>query len=91
MIGVQEKTWEGAFERLEHLKTLKKDWDSYGADPLSPDVIARVREVLEMLKAANWEVPYVIPCVNGETIQLEWHSNGRDEEWEIYYERVDNS
>lgn len=47
-------------------------------------VCDRVEEILRVLQSIGWEPPSVVPCSDGSTIQLEWHSNGRDEEWEIY-------
>lgn len=85
-MNIPPVTWSGAFERLRGFRKLKKDWDSYGADPPSEAVCSRVEEILKVLQSIGWEPPSVVPCVDGNSIQLEWHSNGRDEEWEIYIE-----
>ena len=38
-----------------------------------------------MLESVGEEAPTPVPTVDG-MVALEWHSNGRDEEWEIFVE-----
>ena len=75
--------WSDAFERLKSLRELPEDWDSYGAGPPSKIVCDRVEEILRILQSIGWDPPSIVPCRDGDTIQLEWHRNGRDEEWAV--------
>jgi hypothetical protein len=79
------RRWTNAFNALDEIMNLGPDWDSHGADPISPLVCARVQMILEFLYDSGWTAPSVVPSSQG-TIQLEWHEGGIDEEWEIYVE-----
>lgn len=58
-------------ERLAHLATLQKDWDSYGADAPWPDALAVARRLVELFR----HPPVIIPCSDGG-VQLEWYMGG---------------
>ena len=53
-----------AYERIEHLSTLKKDWDGRGALPVSPKVIRNIRKVLAISENSDWEHWMISPDVN---------------------------
>lgn len=68
-------------DRLKHLATLPQNWDSYGAAPISPETISRVRSMLRQILAAggdNPPLPFIAPASEG-TIVLEWKT-GRGKE-----------
>ena len=54
--------------RLNALKELGKNWDSYGADPINPQAIERARKLLEVTQAE----PLIIPTRDGG-VALAWH------------------
>lgn len=62
-----------ALEKLESLRLLKSNWDSYGAASISPEAIATASQFLQ---------PDIVPTSQGG-IQLEWHNFGIDLEIEI--------
>ena len=87
--GASSAALQRAFERLEELTRLGPNWDSYGAEPISPQAIALARQFLTAVaeRFAAWAGdrvhPYVIvPLANGG-VQLEWRGPGGDLEVEI--------
>jgi hypothetical protein len=83
------RAYEEARKKLASFSKLETDWDTYGAPPISPMCIARVGEILDILeRGGEEEAPTPVPTNDG-MIALEWHSNGRDEEWEIFIESAD--
>lgn len=81
----ESRRWAHAFDALDDIRRLGHNWDSYDADPIPQAVCDRVEMLLDLLHDSGWNPPYVVPSAQG-TIQLEWHENGIDEEWEIYVE-----
>lgn len=80
-------------EKLGQIKNLNYNWNGYGAEPFSPNVVRRVEETVPWLKY----VPEVYPTANG-TIQLEYHKldgsyleieMGRKEQVSVYIEFSD--
>lgn len=67
-----------ALERLEEFKTLREDWDSYGAVPISPKAIDIARELAAeivskhalSIRPAGYSFD-VVPTPDGG-VQLEW-------------------
>lgn len=49
------------------MRTLKQDWDSYGAEPIASDTINRARTLLLALESE----PVITPCNDG-SISFEW-------------------
>ena len=87
--GASSAALQRAFERLGELTRLGPNWDSYGAEPISPQAIALARQFLTAVaeRFAAWAGdrvhPYVIvPLANGG-VQLEWRGPGGDLEVEI--------
>ena len=58
-------------EKLQNFATLEKNWDSYGAPPLSEYVIDRARRILIMGLAFDLPRPFVSPGADGG-IGIEW-------------------
>lgn len=75
--------------RLDHLGTLAANWDSYGAEPISPDAIALAKSLLcrtiatlQRMGAANL-YPFAIAPLSDGGVQLEWRSGRGFAEIEI--------
>jgi hypothetical protein len=62
---------------LEELRELRKDWDSYGAAPVSPVMIGAAYELLQQIVPARVPMPSIVPTSNG-SVQIEWHTHGID-------------
>ncbi len=67
-----------ALRKLEELKNLPEDWDSYGADPISPNAIAKAKSIITSVMIAFGgiignvvQLSDVIPIADGG-VQLEW-------------------
>jgi hypothetical protein len=96
---------EPAFARLDEVAGLDRDWDSYGADPISSTAVKVARGIL-ILSAdhvgRSFEPairPHVAPLADGG-IQIEWSTGKRAIEVEIqadgtlgylYVERIDGT
>jgi hypothetical protein len=68
--------------RIEGLLNLRRDWDSYGADRIRPEVAAVTLDLLWQLLADTDDAPEIVPSSDGG-LQLEWHAVGGDLEVEI--------
>lgn len=65
--------WRPAVEaELEKLSSLPRNWDSYGAPPIEPTIIAAARAFMRSLPAKSTPAPLVVPMSAGN-LQLEWH------------------
>src|SRR5215469_7571862 len=67
-----------ALRKLDELKNLPEDWDSYGADPISPNAIAKAKSIIISAMLAFGRIidnvvqlTDVIPIADGG-VQLEW-------------------
>lgn len=69
-------------QTLQELLKLKPNWNSYGAQPIRPDVVRAVRDLLPDIVQQRTPRPTVVPTVRGG-VQLEWHAGGIDLELEI--------
>ena len=54
-------------ERLDKFLTYEKDWDSYGADPINPSIVARAHALVDEYPTL---FTFVAPICNG-SVQLE--------------------
>ena len=54
-----------AFNRLDHLALLKKNWDGYGAVPVSCQAINNLKSVLLISDDEDWEYWMISPAPNG--------------------------
>lgn len=83
-----KSAYPSAVKRLEQLRLLKTNWDSYGAEKPSADTIERAYKLLlELEKAAKdagttLPEPDVGPGAKG-TIQFEWNIQGKGFESEF--------
>jgi hypothetical protein len=64
--------------KLKELSELEENWDSYGALPISKDVIQFVGRIMDLLEAE----PFICPLNDGG-IQIEWELGDRFIELEI--------
>jgi hypothetical protein len=74
-------------QRLQELLALPADWDSYGAERISPVAVSRAKGLVRNVASQYWPqvgtaaVPsFVAPIANGG-VHLEW--SGRDAEFEL--------
>lgn len=52
-------------EKIDHLKTLEKDWDSYGGDPITLEALTNIEPLVKL------EPYFVSPTPDGG-LGLEW-------------------
>lgn len=69
-------------KQLERLSQLPPDWDSYGAEPVKPEILGTSMRLLGAIDRADLPVPHVSAGSSG-TVQLEWQIRGRSLELEI--------
>ena len=60
----------------------EKNWDSYGAEPVTNASLEQADLLLNWLKHIGAQDPRPVPTVDGG-VQLEWHTGGLDVELEI--------
>jgi hypothetical protein len=70
---------DGYREKLESLKSLEKDWDSYGADPVDRDALFVTEAFLEAIVDG---LVSIVPMSSGG-VQVEVHANNVDVEIEF--------
>ena len=63
-LEVTQPALANAYERVDHLSLLKKDWDGRGALPISHHVIGNVRQLLMISDNSDWERWMISPDVN---------------------------
>ncbi len=73
---------------LDKLRTLKPDWDSYGANPIPEKVIEAAKFVLDMLYGPNAPQPVVGPTPF-PGVALIWRLDGKEIDLEITPTNVD--
>ncbi|MFH1920396.1 MAG: hypothetical protein ABIP48_10990 [Planctomycetota bacterium] len=73
---------EEVVEKLNHVLKLRKGWDSYGAPPISPQLVHPVLMVLIKVMEQETPAPAIVPTASGG-IQIEWHMSDIDLEVEI--------
>jgi hypothetical protein len=66
---------------LDTLRSLPRDWDHYGADPIDPRAIGYARAIVTNHPASV--APQVVPLPRGR-VQLEWRKPGRALDVAIY-------
>ena len=67
MLTSKNENWE------QDLRTLKKNWNSYGGKPITEEALVGMNKLLELLDTPGWVVP-----LSGGGLQIEWHANGLD-------------
>lgn len=74
---------EESLKRLNEMKTLKYNWNGYGAEPIPIDIIEKTEKFIRQL---NSEVE-IFPTAN-QTIQIEKENNFGYLEIEIYEDMI---
>ena len=69
-------------KKLEELRELGPNWDSYGGKRITGSAISQAGILLALLKAIGVDDPFIVPMSNGG-IAFEWHQEGQDLEIEI--------
>ena len=64
-----------AYERIDHLSTLQKDWDGHGALPISYKVLENIKRVLMLSQNSDWEHWMIAPDTNA-TLSIESETTG---------------
>src|SRR4051812_32442305 len=67
---------------LQQLLCLPQNWNSYGAQPIRPEIVHAAVELLRETVTPNVPPPVVVPTIQGG-VQLEWHLRGIDLEIEL--------
>jgi hypothetical protein len=82
-------TQAAALRKLDELKNLPEDWDSYGADPISPNAIEKAKSIITSVMIAFGSIignvvqlTDIIPIADGG-VQLEWTGPHAELEIEI--------
>ncbi len=82
--AAKEPRWKARVDqRLAELSKLRRDWDGYGADPITSTVLNFAGAVLESVMTTHSPAPSIVPT-HGGGLQLEWHVGGIDVELMIY-------
>lgn len=71
-----------AQEKLQELKDLPENWDSYGSCPIHSDVIEMSASLLADLAKIKIPNPLILP-VSGGGVQLEWRKHNAELEIEV--------
>jgi hypothetical protein len=66
----------GALQRLETLRQLPENWDTYGSREIQGPALAGALQLLMWVDQGKFPVPQLLP-VSGGGIQAEWSSHGR--------------
>lgn len=64
-------------EKLEELRKLEKNWDSYGGEPIAESVLKTVGWIIPLFNNVMKADFAIVPTSNGG-VSLEWHQ-GRKE------------
>ena len=74
-LEVSQPALSAAYERVDHLSSLKSNWDGRGALAISPKIIKNIKSVLLLSENADWEHWMIAPDTNA-TIGLESETTG---------------
>lgn len=72
---VTQPALRDAYERVDHLATLQKDWDGRGALPISHKVLNNIKQILMFSRNSDWEHWMMAPDVNA-TVGLQSDRTG---------------
>ena len=72
-----------ALRKLIEISSLPRNWDSHGAVPVGPRVIADAVSWLNGVLVRDDRPPQIVPMTDG-SIQFEWHRNNIDLEVEFH-------
>jgi len=82
-LRIEEPRWlRPTVQRMEQLLALPRNWDSYGALPVTVVSVQMALNALMMVMESRSPAPTVVPTVEGG-VQLEWHQNDIDLEVEV--------
>lgn len=73
---------KSAFDRLSALGSLRPNWDSYGAAPVSIHAITKAARLLHWLADREAPAPQIVATADGG-VQIEWHVKNADVELDI--------
>jgi len=79
---ILKNDWAVAGNELRKLKALKTNWDGYGGQPISKEIMAAATELLKVLNKHTAFRPIVVPMSTGH-IQFEWHRGSKVLEFEL--------
>ena len=69
-------------QALEHLSTLRDNWDSYGARPIKDDTIFMALDLAYRTLPYDADAPIVVPT-SDSGVQLEWSDDGYELEMRV--------
>ena len=69
-VEVTQPALADAYDRIDYLSTLRKDWDGHGALPVSHRVLDNIKHVLMISQNSDWEHWMIAPDTNA-TLCLE--------------------
>src|SRR5215213_2401838 len=78
-----------AFQRLDELSKLERDWDTYGALPLTPTALSVAEAIMRKVVKASEKplgervAPYTIMPIADGGVSLEWRGPRADLELDI--------
>ncbi len=73
---------EPAVAQVFELRTLRRDWNSYGAPPVAPQAILQALGFLSSLRGSRIKSPAVAPTARGG-VQFAWGADERSVEIDI--------
>lgn len=77
LIIVERLSWlKKSLEKLEEFKTLKPNWDSYGAKSINFDLISKTRDLLNSINMVDVPEPFLAPVSDGG-VNIEWDTPNR--------------
>jgi len=65
----------GVLQEVDELAQLPAGWDSYGADPPEPNLVATARRLIELIADERLPAPAVVTATRMGGIQFEWGSH----------------
>ena len=66
-----------AWTNLKEIMKLRRNWDSFDAEPISPQIVAKTIEILIEVFETEYRfgykriIPFIAPCSDG-SVQIEW-------------------
>lgn len=71
--GAGSPIWLSEVEqRISEFKSLKSNWDSYGAEPVTEELCSKALKLLTSIKKENLPKPFLSPTPDGG-IDIEWN------------------
>lgn len=73
---------QNLLRQIRQLSTLRRNWNGYGAAPISPVRVKAAATIVRNAPSRFWTGVFVIPMTEGR-LQLEWHDGRRSLELEF--------